>query len=166
MLAKVGGLMALGATSDPSGLARTLRDPHAVADPVPTLLHDRVIQPMASDLKTILELELPIIVRLAEKPMRIDDVLDWVPGCIVDLSTDAESELDLLINNIAIGQGRAVKVGENFGIRLTFVGDLNAKLAALGRGVHELGNKSEDDEDAVSDAEASALAEQMLAGQF
>jgi len=110
VLAKVGGLMALGATSDPSGLARTLRDPHAVADPVPTLLHDRVIQPMASDLKTILELELPIIVRLAEKPMRIDDVLDWVPGCIVDLSTDAESELDLLINT-PIHTGSATEEG-------------------------------------------------------
>lgn len=121
---------------------------------------------MASDLQTILALELPIIVRLAERPMRIDDVLEWVPGCIVDLSTNAENELDLLVNNVALGQGRAVKVGENFGIRLTFVGNLRAKLDALARGVHDLGGTREGDASSISDADANLLADQLLAGQL
>ncbi|MFW5652513.1 MAG: FliM/FliN family flagellar motor C-terminal domain-containing protein [Planctomycetota bacterium] len=121
---------------------------------------------MPSDLETILKLDLPVIVRLAERQMPIDDVLDWVPGCIVDLAADSENELDLLLNNIAIGQGRAVKIGENFGLRLTFVGDLQAKIQALSGGVHDLGGRGDSDEDDVSDAEAQALADQMLSGQF
>jgi hypothetical protein len=45
-----------------------------------------------------------------------------------------------------VGAGLAVKVGENFGIRLTFVGDLRKRIAAMDesqayRDAEELANK-------------------------
>src|SRR5438552_4401927 len=86
------------------------------------------------NLGQILKLEVPIVVRLGERILDVADVLGLVPGAIIELPKNAESELDLLVNNKAIGCGMAVKVGENFGLRLTYIGDVRARIDALGAG--------------------------------
>ena len=80
----------------------------------------------------ILRIEVPIVVLLGEKAMRLSEVLALQPGMIIELPKRADSELDLHVNNTHIGTGLAVKVGENFGIRLTYIGDLQSRIAALG----------------------------------
>jgi flagellar motor switch protein FliN/FliY len=87
--------------------------------------------PSPANLSQILKLDVPIVVRLGERTMEVDEVLGLVPGSIIELPKSAECELDLLVNNKVIGCGVAVKVGENFGLRLTFLGDLAARLAAV-----------------------------------
>ncbi len=82
-------------------------------------------------LQQVLRLTLPVVVRLGERPMSIGDVKSLAPGSIIELTKKADSELDLLVNNKAVGAGLAVKVGENFGIRLTFVGDVRQRIAAM-----------------------------------
>lgn len=89
---------------------------------------------MASDLRAILSLEVPLIVLLGERLMRTSDVISLIPGAIMELSRGADEELTLLVNNRAIGTGVAVKVGENFGIKITYIGDLKSRIAALGEG--------------------------------
>jgi flagellar motor switch protein FliN/FliY len=84
-----------------------------------------------SNLSQILKLEVPIVVRLGERTMEVDDVLGLVPGAIIELPKLADSELDLLVNNKPIGCGVAVKVGENFGLKLTFLGDLASRIQAM-----------------------------------
>jgi flagellar motor switch protein FliN/FliY len=79
----------------------------------------------------ILKLEVPIVVRLGERTMEVEEVLGWVPGSIIELPKEADSELDLLVNNKAIGCGVAVKVGENFGLRLTYLGDVASRIQAM-----------------------------------
>jgi hypothetical protein len=37
-----------------------------------------------------------------------------------------------MVNNQVVGEGEAVKVGENFGLRLTAVGDLSDRISSLG----------------------------------
>ncbi len=85
----------------------------------------------AANLSQILRLEVPIVVRLGERVMNVKDVLDLSPGAIIELPKHADSELDLLVNNKVIGCGMAVKVGENFGIRLTFLGNIAARVEAM-----------------------------------
>lgn len=114
---------------------------------------------MASDLQSILRLEVPIIVLLGQRQMPVKDVTGLVPGAIIELPKSAEAELELLVNNKGIGMGRAVKVGENFGLRLTFVGDLRRRIAALGSVPIPAPPAPAAPED------ADALAEAMLAGQ-
>jgi flagellar motor switch protein FliN/FliY len=87
---------------------------------------------MKTDLATILRLDVPLVVVLGERTMRLGDVRDFVPGTIVELAKSAEEDLELRINNRPIGNGRAVKIGENFGVRVTFVGDPGSRIAALG----------------------------------
>ncbi len=88
---------------------------------------------MGSVVSSVLKLEVPIIVRLAERQMTVEDVVGLAPGALIELPKTAEAELDLMVNNKVVGRGTAAKVGENFGIRITFIGDVRSRLdAALG----------------------------------
>jgi flagellar motor switch protein FliN/FliY len=85
-----------------------------------------------SDLRPILRLEVPVIVVLGWKSMPVREVTALSPGSIIELPKKADEELELLINNKAIGTGTAVKVGENFGVRITYIGDLRQRVTAMG----------------------------------
>ena len=87
---------------------------------------------MATDLKTIMQLTVPVIVRVGERDLPLEDVLALGPGAIIDLNKSAGEELDLLINNKSVGSGTAVKIGENFGIRITRIGSARERVAAMG----------------------------------
>lgn len=73
---------------------------------------------MATDLKTILELKVPLIVTVGQQRLAVDSVLGLGPGSIIELNKHAEDPLEILINNKQVGTGEAIKVGENFGVRL------------------------------------------------
>jgi flagellar motor switch protein FliN/FliY len=88
---------------------------------------------VASDVRAILALEVPVIVRVGERVLTLGEVISLVPGAIIELAKHAEDELDLLVNNKQIGTGTAVKVGENFGLRISFIGDVRQRIAALGQ---------------------------------
>ena len=87
---------------------------------------------MATDLTRILRLEVPLIVQSAERKMPLSEVTALTHGSIIALPKQIEEELDVLVNNTHIGTGRAVKVGENFGVRMTTVGAITERVAALG----------------------------------
>ncbi len=85
-----------------------------------------------TDLHTILKLSVPVIVQIGRRRMSMDDVLALGPGAIIELERKSEEELDLLANNKPIASGVAVKVGENFGIRVTAVGSAQQRIEAMG----------------------------------
>jgi flagellar motor switch protein FliN/FliY len=89
---------------------------------------------MSNDLARILRLEVPLIVQIAERRMPLAEVTALTHGSIIELPKQIEEELDVLVNNTRIGAGRAVKVGENFGVRMTRVGGAGDRIAALGAG--------------------------------
>ena len=89
---------------------------------------------MPTDVATILNLQVPIIVEIGRRSMSMDDVLALGPGAILELDRSSDNELDLLVNNKPIGHGSAVKVGENFGIRITHVGSPQERIEALAGG--------------------------------
>lgn len=115
---------------------------------------------MPSDVRAILALEVPIIVQLGERNMRVADVCTWTPGSIIEIPKRADEELSLRVNNKTVGTGFAVKVGENFGIRITYIGDIKSRIAALG-----LGSSVANVEEKSSDPDLDQLAESMLSGQ-
>ena len=88
---------------------------------------------MTTDVKTILRLRVPVIVQIGRRRMKVDDALALGPGAIVELEKGADDELDLLVNNKIIGTGAAVKVSENFGLRITRVGSPADRVHALAR---------------------------------
>lgn len=95
---------------------------------------------MTPEVESILKLRVPVIVRLAHHEVSLEDILDFGPGRIIELPKDAEDDLDLMVNNIVIGRGNAVKVGENFGLRIKTIGKVKDRINALG------GNDAEEDD--------------------
>lgn len=92
---------------------------------------------MSAELEAILKLEVPVIVRLGERMLTLREVLALVPGSIIEIPKLADDELDLLINNERVGVGTAVKVGENFGLRITAVGTAEKLAEAIHRRLME-----------------------------
>lgn len=113
---------------------------------------------MPADVASILHLEVPVIVLVGERSMTLKEITDLVPGSIIELPKSSDEELELRANNKPVGNGVAVKVGENFGIRLTFVGDVRERITALGSASIK---KNEPKEKSAED-----LAAEMLAGQI
>ena len=79
-----------------------------------------------------MKLEVPLIVVIGARLMPVKDVMNLAPGAIVELPKLADEDLEILVNNKRIGAGSAVKVGENFGIKVSYVGNLKDRIAALG----------------------------------
>lgn len=112
---------------------------------------------MPTDLTAIVKLEVPLIVRVGEKRLTMDDVLALAPGAIVELDKSSEEELTLLVNNKPIGSGEAVKVGENFGLRITRIGSPAERVRALGATEPPAEDEAEE---AADPADAAEPAEQ------
>ncbi|MHC4080440.1 MAG: FliM/FliN family flagellar motor switch protein [Planctomycetota bacterium] len=89
---------------------------------------------MPAGIESILALEVPVIVQIAERMMPVEDVVSMTPGAIIELPKSSNEDLEILVNNKVIGTGAAVKVGENFGVRVSYIGDLSHRLSAMSGG--------------------------------
>lgn len=132
-VAEVGGDMPGGslppATPAPMPPPPTPSAAHKPAPPVGAGLGGSV----PPSIERILRLEVPVIVRLAERTMAMREILGLSTGAIIEFDKPSDSQLDLMINNQCIGQGQAVKLGENFGLRVTQVGTVQDRIRAMGK---------------------------------
>jgi flagellar motor switch protein FliN/FliY len=120
--------------------------PGKTATEVPAWSPDRPISPLlrsgriptggnsalCEDISRILNIEVPIIVQLSERTMALSEILNLNTGSIIEFDKPADSELELKVNNKCIGSGQAVKVGENFGLRVVRVGTVRERIQAMG----------------------------------
>ncbi len=90
-------------------------------------------RPGDEEMNRILHLEVPVVVKLAERTLTLAEVMRLGAGAIIEFSKSSDEPLQLLINNKPIGLGEAVKVGENFGLRITQIGDVKQLITAMGR---------------------------------
>lgn len=118
---------------------------------------------MPPDLKSILKIEVPVIVLIADHQMLGEKIRTLSPGAILELPKTTEDDLEILINNHGIGLGRAVKVGENFGIRVTYIGDLQQRIEAMGTASDPQASQSPASKE-PDEIDAEALANEVLAG--
>lgn len=87
--------------------------------------------PKTAEVQRILKLQVPIIVRLAEKVMPMGEVMRLAPGAIIEFSKSVSEPLELMINNKCIGTGQAVKVGEKFGLRIMNLSTISQVIKAM-----------------------------------
>ena len=100
--------------------------PAGLTEPQPAGTYHR------ADLQRILSLAVPVMVDLAEQDMPVRKVLEFKPGSIIEFEQPFDADLALVVANRRIGMGQAVKVGENFGLRITQIGDIDETIQALG----------------------------------
>lgn len=102
---------------------------------MPVLHADRfsaAVSPNNGEIGRILRLNVPVIVKLAERKLSLSEVMRLGAGAIIEFSKSSEEPLELLINNKVIAVGEAVKIGENFGLRITQVGDVKQLIESMG----------------------------------
>lgn len=87
--------------------------------------------PVPPKVQRILRLRVPLMVVLAERKMPVREILHISIGSIIEFAKPFDEELELLVNNRSIAFGQAVKVGENFGLRVTRVADVKTRIDAL-----------------------------------
>lgn len=85
-----------------------------------------------ADVSRLLGLALEMRVVLAERKMPVDSVLAIHPGTIIEFEVPFDAELVLYAGDRPIAVGQAVKVGENFGLRVTNIGTVSERIQALG----------------------------------
>jgi flagellar motor switch protein FliN/FliY len=88
--------------------------------------------PPAGEVSRILHMEVPVIVKLAERKLSMQEVLRLGVGAIIEFYKSSDEPLELMINNRPIGFGDAVKVGENFGLKISQIGDVKQVIRSMG----------------------------------
>ncbi len=83
------------------------------------------------NISLILDVKLPVRVRIGKKKMLLKDVLNMDIGSVVELNQLANDPLDILVDNKVIAQGEVVIVDGNFGVQITTIGTKKDRLKQL-----------------------------------
>ena len=80
----------------------------------------------------LLRTQVPVIVTLASKNENAGKLLQLGPGSIIEFGQSCEEPLQFSINNLPIGIGEAVKIGDHFGLKVISIVPPEERLERLG----------------------------------
>jgi len=83
------------------------------------------------NISLILDVELPVRVRIGTKKMLLKDVLNMDIGSVIELDQLANEPLDILIGDKVIAKGEVVIVDGNFGVQIVKIGTQKERLEQL-----------------------------------
>jgi len=84
-----------------------------------------------TNINLIMDVKLPVRVRIGQKKMLLRDVLSMDIGSVIELNQLANDPLDILVDNHVIAQGEVVIVDGNFGVQITSIGTKKDRLQQL-----------------------------------
>jgi len=79
----------------------------------------------------IMDVKLPVRVRIGKKKMLLKDVLSMDIGSVIELNQLANDPLEILVDDHVIAQGEVVIVDGNFGVQITTIGSKRDRLNQL-----------------------------------
>ena len=79
----------------------------------------------------IMDVKLPVRVRIGRKKMLLKDVLNMDIGSVIELNQLANDPLEILVDNHVIALGEVVIVDGNFGVQITSIGSKKDRLNQL-----------------------------------
>lgn len=79
----------------------------------------------------IMDVRLPIRVRIGSKKMLLKDVLSMDIGSVIELNQLANDPLEILIGDKAVALGEVVIIDGNFGVQITQIGSKKERLEQL-----------------------------------
>jgi flagellar motor switch protein FliN/FliY len=120
----------------PDGPPPSNRHLHALPPPPPPTvqpaafpsLEDGPRAPAPGDIELLLDVPLQVTVELGRTQLRIRNVLELVPGSIIELEKLAGEPVDVLVNGRQIARGEVVVIDEEFGVRITDIASRAARL--------------------------------------
>lgn len=69
--------------------------------------------------QSLLRIKVPLTVTLAQKRMPVEQVLQFIPGVMIQFDKSCEHPMVIEVGGQNIAEGEVVKVGDKFGVRLT-----------------------------------------------
>ncbi|MHC4936081.1 MAG: FliM/FliN family flagellar motor switch protein [Planctomycetota bacterium] len=89
------------------------------ADAAPTASADREQDVrVRRNLQALLDVELPLIAVLAEKELSLAEVLGLEVDSVIVFPKHNSDPISLRVNNVEVGSGKTIKVGDHFGLHL------------------------------------------------
>ncbi len=79
----------------------------------------------------ILDIELPIVIRLGNAEMTLQEILQLSPGALIELDKGVDEPVELLVNDKTIAKGEVVVVEGNFAFRVTNIESRLARIRSL-----------------------------------
>lgn len=73
----------------------------------------------SENIDLIMDVPLDVTVELGRTSKSIQEILDFVPGTIIELNKVAGEPIDVLVNGKYVAKGEVVVIEENFGVRIT-----------------------------------------------
>ncbi len=83
------------------------------------------------NISLIMDVKLPVKVRIGKKKMLLKDVLNMDIGSVIELNQLANDPLEILVDNHVIALGEVVIVDGNFGVQITSIGSKRDRLTQL-----------------------------------
>jgi len=84
-----------------------------------------------NNISLIMDVKLPVRVRIGKKRMLLKDVLNMDIGSVIELNQLANDPLEILVDNHVIAEGEVVIVDGNFGVQITTIGSKKERLTQL-----------------------------------
>jgi flagellar motor switch protein FliN/FliY len=84
-----------------------------------------------NNISLIMDVKLPVRVRIGKKRMLLKDVLNMDIGSVIELNQLANDPLEILVDNHVIAEGEVVIVDGNFGVQITTIGSKKDRLTQL-----------------------------------
>ena len=83
--------------------------------------HKADLEDLPPHCRSLLRIEVPVVVTLAEKRQPLGRIVELGPGSIIQFEKSCEDMLELSVGDCPVATGEAVKVGDKFGLRVTSV---------------------------------------------
>ena len=84
-----------------------------------------------SQIELLLDVPLTVSVELGRKRLSIKEILDMVPGSLLELDKLAGEPVDLMVNGKLFARGEVVVIDENFGVRIANIVSPKERLERL-----------------------------------
>jgi len=85
----------------------------------------------SGNLDLLLDIQLPVVVRMGQTEMQMGELLRLTPGSILELNRSADAPVELLVNGKLIAKGEVVVVDGNFAFRITEIDTRAARIRSL-----------------------------------
>ncbi|MDD4269512.1 MAG: FliM/FliN family flagellar motor switch protein [Pirellulaceae bacterium] len=76
------------------------------------------IEDLPNYCRSLLRIEVPVVVTLAEKKQALRQIMELGPGSIIQFDKSCNEMLELGVGGRSVAMGEAVKVGDQFGLRI------------------------------------------------
>ena len=87
---------------------------------------------MKRAIEEVLAMQVPLAVVLAERSMTLGQVLGLGPGIVIEFEKSVAAALDLYLGEKRVASGKAVRIGENFGLQVTEIVDPREVVSGIG----------------------------------